>query len=279
MKKILIPFDSNFTNYEPIDYAISFFTRERCQFYILNTYNYEMDGLSAINILQENDDWWEKPKQESEMCLGKVMQKYINHRNKKHQFYAISERKNLIDGIKKTVSELGIDLIVLPISQTAKDIDNSYSRNTKNIIDSVRECPVMIIPASAHIHKNPKFVLTSNFESEIPKNELDKWFDFIEIANGQIMILSLSLKDERTVNQKINQDKVRFQLQLLSGYPIKVEYLENETELKEYVKQHPENIICMVDHKPNFWRICGISHSRITNLGPLPDTTIIALHR
>lgn len=279
MKKILIPIDSDFTNYEAIDYAISFFKRERCQFYILNTYDYEMDGLSAINILQENDDWWEKPKQESELCLGRVINKYINHNNKKHRFYAISERTNVIDGIKKTTKDLGVDLVVLPVSQTTNDIDSNYSRNAKNIIDSVRECPVMIIPPSAHMNKNPKFVLTSNFDLEIPKNELDNWFDFVEIANGRIMILSLRSKERRAEHQIINQDKVRFQLQLLTGYPVEVEYVENEVAIRDYVKMHPEYIICLIDRKPNFWRVCGISHSRITNLGPLPDTTIIALHR
>ena len=70
MKKILIPIDFKFNSHDAIDYAIRFFKREQCEFYFLNTYTYDISGLNTIDLLQADDDWYDKPKCASEDNLG-----------------------------------------------------------------------------------------------------------------------------------------------------------------------------------------------------------------
>ncbi|RFN58794.1 hypothetical protein [Marixanthomonas ophiurae] len=65
-----------------------------------------------------------------------------------------------------------IDLVVLPGKDNANKSMERYSKNTRNIIDNIRECPVLIIPSSAKMHENPKFVLASYFGLDLPKAEL-----------------------------------------------------------------------------------------------------------
>lgn len=280
MKKILIPIDFKFNSYDAIDYAIALFKREQCEFYFLNTYTYDIEGLNAIHMLQADDDWYDKPKHDSENSLGKVIQKYtINNRDTNHRFSAISECSNLIEGIKKAIKDIKIDLVVIPGKDSTNESSEKYSKNTKRIIEYIRECPVMVIPSSAKIHKKPKFVLVSNFELDLPKSELDNWFDLIKITSGSLKIVTLSGKEELSELQKANQNKVCSHLEMLSEETIQVEYIENASALKDFARCHSDYIICLMDRKPDFWRILGISHSRITNLGPLSRTPVIALHR
>ncbi|HBR53744.1 MAG TPA: hypothetical protein DEA82_05975 [Flavobacteriaceae bacterium] len=280
MKKILIPIDLKLNSYEAIDYAIKFFKREQCEFYFLNTYTYDLSGLNTIDLLQADDDWYDKPKHDSEDSLGKIIQKYaFNNREAKHRFSAISEYSNLIEGMKKAIKDIKIDLVVLPGKDRMGEGTMRYSRNTKRIIEHIRECPVMIIPASAKMHKKPKFALVSSFDLELPLSELENWYGLVQIAKGSIKIVMLSGKTELSELQKANQNKVRFHLELLSEEKIQVEYVKNAPALKDFARLHSDYIMCLIDRKPDLWRKMGVTHSKITTLGPMPSTPVIALHR
>ena len=280
MKKILIPIDFKFNNHDAIDYAIRFFKREQCEFYFLNTYTYDISGLNTIDLLQADDDWYDKPKCASEDNLGKLIQTYaFNNRDSKHHFSAISECSNLIEGMKKAMKDIKIDLVVLPGKDRTGEDSIRYSRNTKRIIEHIRECPIMIIPASSKMHKKPKFVLVSRFDIDLPISELENWYELVQIAKGNIKIVTLSGKDDLTEKQKSNQCKVRYHLEMLSGEKIKIEYIENAPALKDFARYHSDYIMCLIDRKPDLWRKIGFTHSKITNLGPLLSTPLIALHR
>jgi len=279
MKKILIPIDCNLNSEEAIEYSIKFFRSTACEFYFINTYTNEMDELNALSILKADDERFEKPKADSEKSLGTLIQKYsCNKQDKKHHFSAISECTGLIEGVKKAIKEIEIDLVVLSGKNDTKNISEKYSKNTKRIIENVRECPVMIIPSSAKLEKQPRFVLVSNFKEEIPKAELQSWYELVAIVKGKIKIITLSGKNKMTSSQKANQKRVRFQIETDTKNPIEVEYLDTVDDLKFLVNFHSDYIICLLDKKPDFWRICGFTKSRIANLGPLKSTPLIALH-
>jgi len=279
MKKILIPIDFKFNSYGAVDYAINFFKNELCEFYFINTYTYDIDGLNALSILQDNDDRFEKPKTDSEENLGLLIQSFVSqNKNKKHFFNAISECVDLIAGIKQTIKKIKIDLLIVPKKNTTKNIFEKYSKNTKRIIENIRECPVMIIPSPVKLVKEPKFALISNFKQTLPKTQLENWYKLVKVSKGIFKIVTISSKDKMTPLQKKNQNRVRFQIEMFAQSPITIEYVESIIELKDYIISHPDYIICLVDRKPNFLRICGITNSRITNLGTLQSTPLIAFH-
>ena len=279
MKNILIPIDFKFNSYDGVDYLINFFQKESCNFYFLNTYTYNFDGLNALSILQEDDDWFEKPKCNSEKILGYAIQKYTyENLNKKHKFYAISESIDLIEGIKKTIEKLDIDLVAIARKKALKDEIKRYSKNTKHIIEHIRECPVMIIPKSAKLQENPEFVLISSFEIELPKTKLENWYEFVKIANGSIKIVILSNKNKMTQFQKENLTQVRLRIEKLFEIPVILEHLETANDLRGFAQYHIDHIICLIARKPDFWRKFGLTKSQIINLGPLKNTSLFALH-
>ena len=280
MKKILIPLDFKFNRYDAIEYAVKFFKREECEFYFLNTYTYDVGGLNAIHLLQANEDWFEKPKKDSIDNLGDAILKFtFNVSNKKHRFYAISECSDLIEGIKKTIKDVNIDLVILAGKERTDQKVDRYTKNTKRILENIRECPVMIIPQSANLNKYKEFVLVSNFEIELPSDKIENWHELVKIVKGTAKLVVLSGINRMTPLQIINLEKVCSQIELLTGTPLNIEYLETEQDLKQFAHSHSESIICLMDRKPDFWRKYGLSHSRITNLGPLKTTPLIALHR
>jgi hypothetical protein len=279
MKKILIPIDYRYNNFIAIDYAIKFFKHEECEFYFINTYTFDVDGLNALSILQENDERFEKPRTDSEKNMGAVIHYYtLNNLNSKHRFYALSEHTNLVEGIKRAIKEIEINLVILPGRNDSNNTIEKYSKNTKRIIEQIRECPVMIVPSSAKFYKHPRFILASNFEEELPVAELQNWYELVKITKGVFKIGTLSSEKKMTPLQKANQNRVRFHLEMLSGNPVEVEYIETFNYLKDFANYHSDHIICLVDRKPDFWRKIGINSSKVSNLGPLRSSPLIALH-
>ena len=280
MKKILIPLDFKFNRYHAIEYAVKFFKREECEFYFLNTYTYNIGGLNAIQLLQADDDWFEKPKNDSIDGLGGAIQKFtLTNQNKNHRFNAISECSDLIEGIRKTIKEVNIDLVILTLKNRIDNKVDRYSKNAKRVLENIRECPVMIIPSSAHLKKCPEFVLVSNFEIEMPEAKIANWYELVKIAKGTVKLVVLCGLSRRTPIQTTNVKKVCSQIEVYTGISISTEYLETEDDLKHFVNSHLECIICFMDRKPTFWRKYGLSLSRIINLGPFEATPLIALHR
>ena len=280
MKKILIPLDFKLNSYDAVDYAINFFNLEQCHFYFFNTFTQDVEELNKVTLLQAGEDWFDEPKNQSEKSLGAIIQKYTSKdRENTHIFSAISKCSNLVEGIRKVIKEIGIDLVVLPRKKDSNDALGKYSKNTKRILENIRECPVMIIPTSAKLHKTPEFVLVSNFEEELPKDELQNWYDLVRLANGKIKIITLSAMDEMTSLQLSNQKRVGQLINEFSGQSVPIEYVNTIIDLKDYANYHSDYIICLIDGKPDLWRIFGITQSKITNLGPLQSTPLIALHR
>jgi len=279
MKKILIPINFNFNGYEAINYAIKFFEDEECHFYFFNTFSYDVEGLNAIQLLQEDENWFENPKNYSENKMRAVTNKYLyNNRAKKHLFSALTDCNNLIEGIKKAIKENEIDIVVFPGKKDIKNSSKKYSTNTRRIIENIRECPVIILPPTAKFHKKPEFILVSKFEKEFPQSELQNWCHLVNITKGTIRIVTLSKKDKMTTSQKNNQNITRLEVANYSDDKIKLEYIESINELKERSNNACSYIICLMDKKPNIWRMCGLSTSWITNFGPLQNTPLIALH-
>ncbi len=279
MKKILIPIDFKSKNYDAIDYAINFFIKEPCHFYFFNAFTYDVEGLNTVDLIQPDGEWFNKPENDSEKKLGEIIQKFTsNNSDKKHLFNAVSRPANLIEGMKEVIQEIEIDLVILPGKKEINDATEKYSKNTKRIIENIRECPVMIIPVSATVSKNPQFVLVSNFKEKLHSDDLQSWYELVKVARGTIKIVTLANKDSMSQQQKENQNQVRFQIEMHSQHPITIEYVETVRNLKDFANYHSDYIICLMDKKPDLWRICGLTHSQITNLGPLQSTPLIALH-
>lgn len=82
-------------------------------------------------MLHTDDDWFDRPKQESLKQLGKLITRYtLKTINPKHTFHAISESRSLEEGIRQNVDELGIDVVIL----TGNGLE-ALGITTKNILE------------------------------------------------------------------------------------------------------------------------------------------------
>ncbi|MEL0651024.1 universal stress protein [Algibacter sp. TI.3.09] len=274
MKKILIPTDFSTSSYKAIDYITELFKNEACAFYFLNVYNYGTGGLSAIEMLQADDEWFEKPKEESLQHLGDLLDEYaVNKNNEKHEYHVISEGLSLVKAMEKHIESIDVDLIVL--KGNAK-----ISKNIESIVGKIRTCPVLIVPPYASMNKKINLAIASNFTEEVRTNEIDSFLEIFKNTNFIITVLALT-------NEKDMPDETSRHIKLLCNHlenqtdkTVALEFTAKSDNLKTYAISHLSSIMCVVDKKPDLLRKIGLCKSRvISTLEKLHNNPVLTIHQ
>ncbi|SFD36760.1 universal stress protein [Algibacter pectinivorans] len=274
MKKILIPTDFSKNSCQVIDYTMKLFKNETCAFYFLNTYLYDSNGLSAIEMLQAEDDWFEKPKEESLQHLGELLERFTGDKgNIKHSYHVISEYASLVEGLEKQVKEIGIDLIVLKG-------EIIVSKQVKVIIDKVRACPILIVPSAASIYKKLNLTITSTFKQVLRTIEVDAFLNILSNTNCDINILVLEKEETATAEVKNNLKQFVSHLEKFPNSAVQVEYMKASRSLKDYAITHLNSIMCITDKKPGLLRKIGLTQSKaISVLEKISKNPVLAIHQ
>lgn len=274
MKKILIPTDFSKNSYKAIDYITELFKNEVCAFYFLNVYNYGTGGLSAIEMLQADDDWFEKPKEDSLQQLGYLLDEYaIRRTNENHEYHVISEGLSLVKAIEKHIEIIKADLIVL--KGNAKT-----NKNIEAIVGEIRVCPVLIVPQDASFNSKLNLTIASTFIKEVRTLGIDRFLETFKNTNFEVSILVIGNKD--TVSDTVHRN-----MRLLSNHlergldtSVKVEFTEKSSSLKAYAVAHLSNMMCVVDNKPDLLRKFGICKSKvISTLEKLHNNPVLTIHQ
>ena len=273
-KNILIPIEFSENSYQTIDYITALFKNEVCVFYFLNVYKFNTGGLSAIEMLQADDEWFEKPKEDSEKQLKSLLDHYTRRENKEnHDYFTISEGLSLIKAIEKHIVAKDVDLIVLTG-------DTKIGENIEAIVGKIRTCPVLVVPPFASVNKKLKLTVASNFQEEVRMFGIDRFLDYFKNTNFEINILALTHQDQVTDETKKNITLLKGHLENYSNTLVKLEFEGKSKRLKDYAFSNLGNIMCVVDKKPNVLRKLGFGRSKvISTLETIYNNPVLTIHQ
>ncbi|WP_431134614.1 universal stress protein [Psychroserpens mesophilus] len=276
MKKILIPTNFSLNSYHTIDYVTKLFTNEYCEFYFFNSYSYGMSGLNAIELLQADDEWFDKPKIDSLKQLGRLVEKYtLKSKNSKHVFHAICEHSNLVHGLKNTVEKLDIDIVIL-----SSRAEKTIGKTTTNVLKEIRSCPILIVPPNAPVSKGVHLTIASDFKQKINTNEINKFCKALVNTNFEIGILVLETQHSLSAEAAINLETLIVHVKQYLIQPIDIEFVQSSNHLKDYAMSHLTDIMCVIDKKPDVFRKIGLYKSKvISKLEQLRANTVLTIHQ
>lgn len=162
MKNILIPTDFSENAHNAIRYALDYFAEISANFYILHASpkgkpqaDSEFEGFfdSEIQTIQNT----------TSLLKAEINTCRISTKNSEHNFFALEEDSNLVEAIRKQVSEKEIDYILMGTKGASKNNSSEMGSNTVEVITKVK-CPIMVIPGDARFVgvKNIAFVTDYN---------------------------------------------------------------------------------------------------------------------
>lgn len=276
MKKVLIPIDSLSFSDQTIDYAIKLFKNVHCDFYFLSTYNYFMNSLNALELLHAEDEWFDEPKEKSVEKLGVLIEKYsLSNRNEKHRFYAVSECMETLDAVKKNIEELSIDLVILSTQETKK-----VDKQNSNILNNIRTCPVLLIRSNSRVHKILQITIVSDFQQKINTEDLDL-FNLPEVnTNLKLQVIVLEKHEKLSKSEKNNLQEFIEYLRASLKISVGIKYITSMDTFESYANSHSDDIVCVIDNKPDWFRKIGLVDSKvIPTLNYLQTNNVLLLHQ
>ncbi len=276
MKKILIPTDFSLNSYKVIDSVLALFRNRACDFYFLNAFSYNVSGLSAMELLQADDEWFDRPKEISEGNLEKLLELYrLKYSHTAHKFYSISECSGLVEAVYKHQVDVGMDLVIL-----TSGLNTNSDRQNKRILDEVRNCPVLLLPVRTSMDSHLSITIASDFKQRINTYQIDRFRLGLGLKKIEIGILVLDEQNKLSEDVTSNLETLISYLQQFQNANINLEYAKTNNQLKSYAALHCNGILCLVDKKPGLMRKIGLFKSDlISKLKQLETNSVLAIHQ
>ena len=279
MKNILLLTDFSENSWNAIKYAISFFEKETCNFYLLHVNRLSNPIINdALYIANEEviETVYSKP---TKIKLREIL-KHIAVQcspNKKHKFYTLSDYDFFIESIRKHVEEKKIDCIVMGTKGASGLKKIIVGSNTGHVITKVK-CTTLAIPENAQFVKLEEIAFPTDFSLTYDIQILQPLSEILETYQSALRILHISKKKPHLNN---NQNNNR---ELLHDYfsPLNhsFHYLTNnkvEDAIRCFLESRNINMICMVAKNLNYFQQI-LFHSKVEEISFHTEIPFLVLH-
>jgi nucleotide-binding universal stress UspA family protein len=256
MKNILLPTDFSENSWNAIVYALQYFEKSNCSFYLLHVNrlsNFVTGDTPYIPTEETIENLYTIPaKKELRHLLKRIAKQFPKHKN--HKFYSLTDYNFFIESIRKHVIEKNIDMIVMGTKGASGLKKIVVGSNTGDVITKV-QCTTLVIPENAKFTKINEVAFPTDFALSYDLRILQPISEILETYNSSLRILHISKKGE-----KLNLDQQKNK-ELLEDYfnddDYTFHFLTNkkiEAAVQCFVESRDTDIIVMVAKNLNYFQ-------------------------
>lgn len=279
-KKILIPTDFSKNSWNALVYALNLYKEEECTFYLLNAFQLFDFPTDTLRDAAPGDAEYEKEKEKSEAGLQGLLEG-INMRNdtSHHHFELISKYNKVIDAVRETVKEKGIEFLIMGTKGENNPETTLYGSNAVDVIEKVQMCPVLVLPAEINFEDkiNNEIVFATNFKTLYNHQELDSLVAIARRSKAAIRVLYVQESEKLSSVQEDNK-------KVLSDHLSEVVYtFHTLTNIKvaegihSFIESRGSGMLALVNKKHGFFSSI-FSKSLVKEIGHKPQVPVLVLH-
>ncbi len=279
-KRILLPTDFSKYAWNAINYALELYRNDDCEFFILNTFRENGYVLESMMVPEPGERLYELAKEESDKGLEKIYQQIIATKglNPNHKIHLVNKFNFLIDAIKSLIEKKDIEMIVMGTKGVTDGTRTIYGSNTVDVMEEIRICPVIAVPAEASVVMPKEIVFPTDYKIYIKKKELNYLIDIVKKTKASLKVLHI-------INGKENlSDKQLDNKQLLEAYFSEIEYTFHELNHNDihnaiscFVESRDSNMVAFINKKHSFFGSI-LSRPLVKDLGYHSKVPVLALH-
>jgi nucleotide-binding universal stress UspA family protein len=252
MKNILLPTDFSNNSFNAIEYAIKLFNDVPCNFYLLH-----VDALSRSNVASNS---LVLPYKTIDIAhTNTLTDTFARIQNltasKEHQFIAIHDYGNLIDIIRKTVLDKGINLIVMGTKGASGIKETIVGSNTGEVITKV-PCNLLVIPEKAEPFIPKEIAFPTDYNIFYSHSILEAISDMLRITSANCRVLNV-VKPNIQLSRSQNHNMLYLQEYLEELYEKShsfhnLEYDKVKSAIEQFVVREKIDMVIMVAKNLNF---------------------------
>lgn len=278
MTNVLLPTDFSDNSWNAIKYALHFFSKIECNFYLLHVSrlsHLESDDISLTIDQEYIDSVYIEPAKKELRNILKRISKLTSNKNQK--FYTLTDYNFFIESIRKTIKDKHIDYIVMGTKGATGLKRIILGSNTADVITKV-QCNTLAIPEDAKFIAPKEIAFPTDFTLSHDLQILQPITEILEQFDATLSILNISKrKVELTHEQKNNKDLLE---DYFSGQSYSFYYLTNksiEDAIQCFVESRAIDIICMVAKNLNYFQQI-LLHSKVEKISYHTDKPFLVLH-
>jgi len=277
-KRILLPTDFSKNAWNAIKYASELYATENVDFFILNAFKLESYDIESILVAKPGDIEYDRALEKSEKYLRKVLNMIeIKKAYPNHTYFSMSIFDTPLNAIKTAVELKDIDLVVMGTKGSTDAKSVIFGSNTIDVMEEVRNCPVLAIPNIAKYTEPKEIVFPTSFKTHFKRRELKYLYEIAKITNSAVRILHINTEKHLTDLQKQNKDMLE---EFLNGIEYSFQWLDNVSVndgLDEFVRRRGSDLIVFINKKHAFLDSI-FSRPLVKDLGTSSKIPVLVLH-
>ena len=198
MKNILIPTDFSDSSKNAIRYALDFFEKVSCHFFLLYV-NTEGSDFSerpvyefGTSVLVEKAP---KAIDEKLIALDTFIMS-LPSKKEHHHFHSIREKNYFLKSIRRHIQEKHIELIIMG-TQGASELKEFFTGTRSGDVITKVECDILVVPEKAKFNGLKQVVFPIDFEVDLNERMLRRMLHLIPWENMQIKLLYVTKSNIR----------------------------------------------------------------------------------
>ncbi|MFL1012324.1 universal stress protein [Flavisericum labens] len=279
MKNILIPTDFSENSWNAIEYALHFFEKSPCNFYLLHV-NSARTLETAQNLCGQNNGVASKMlTKPSKVFLKETVERIKGSfpKNPNHRFFTISDQNNLVDSIREQVALNRIDFIVMGTKGASGVNGFAIGSNAGNVITKVK-CTTLVVPENAKYIEPKEIAFPTDFSIFYHPDILQPIIDVVDKSKGELNILQVN---KRGVNLNEDQQKNKeFLGDFFNNQKHSFHFLTNshiENAVQEFVDSKGINLIAMLAKNLNYFQRI-LFQASVNKVSYYKDVPFLVLH-
>ena len=277
MKNILIPTDFSENSWNAIEYALLFFSKSSCNFYLLHVNSIDaVAGFETTHISSNGVIPRVITKPSKKLLQETITRIKKSNLSGKHRFFTLTDNTYFINSIRKHVAEKRIDLIVMG-TKGASDLEKlAIGSNTGDVITKVK-CTTLIVPENAKFKVPKEIVFPTDFSIFYPTETLQPISDIIETHNSSVRVLHVNKGSELSDDQLKNKEYLD---DYFSNYNHSFHFLTNkfiEDAVQKFVDSQGINLIAMLAKNLNYFQKI-LFHPTVKELNYYKNIPFLVLH-
>lgn len=277
-KRILIPTDFSKNAFNAIKYAIELYKREYCEFFILNSYF--LPGFSKANLLspEPTDKKLNEVKERSEKNMEKLkVLVRFNDDNSNHALHFLTEFGSFYDVLEKTVEKEDIELIIMGTRGETDDKNVIFGSNAVNVMEKIRNCPVLAIPGNVRYKDPNEIVFPTSFKTHYKEKELATLIEISRLTNAPIRILHVQKGKELNKDEQENKSLLERILVPTIFTHHKLYNIDFQNGIRCFAQSRESEMIAFVNKKHHFFGSI-FSNPMVKELGIHTNVPLLAMH-
>ena len=254
-RNILLPTDFSKNAWYAILYALELYKREACNFYILNVFSATSNIMESLMNMEPGSELYESAKADSETGLAKVLDMiaFRDHKNPRHQFIPVTTFNNPLEAIKNIVEEKDIEMIVMGTRGETNSKKVVYGSVALNVMEKVRNCPVIVVPAEAKHHLPKEIVFPTSYKTHYKKRELNYLVDIAKTCDANICVLHVSRKAELDAKLLENKKLLETIFEDVSYSFHQLRHMEIPVAINCFIESRDSDMVAFINKKHSFF--------------------------